>query len=135
MEKTRKVVEEPRVVVKKPQVVEQPKVEVKTPQTPQWEIKDRMYVLKGNKQPLLIFTGVQSDRVLPHHSDDLVEIAIQNEIEYSIYKYDDMGHTQILYFYEEEYAHKTGQTYTEEQAHKEEQCYKEEHTCKEEQTD
>jgi len=66
---------------------------------------------KGNKQPLLIFTGVQSDRVLPHHSDDLVEIAIQNEIEYSIYKYDDMGHTQILFFYEEEYAQKLTEFY------------------------
>ena len=66
---------------------------------------------KGNKQPLLIFTGVQSDRVLAHHSDDLVEIAIRNEIEYTIYKYDDMGHTQILYFYEEEYAQKLTEFY------------------------
>ena len=67
---------------------------------------------KGNKQPLLIFTGVQSDRVLTHHSDDLVEIAIQNEIEYSIHKYDDMGHTQILFFYEEEYAQKLTDFYS-----------------------
>ena len=66
---------------------------------------------KGSKQPLLIFTGVQSDRVLAHHSDDLVEIAIQNEIQYTIYKYDDMGHTQILYFYEEEYAQKLTEFY------------------------
>ena len=67
---------------------------------------------KSNKQPLLIFTGVQSDRVLPHHSDDLVEIAIENEIEYSIHKYDDMGHTQILFFYEEEYAQKLTDFYS-----------------------
>ncbi len=67
---------------------------------------------KGDKQPLLIFTGVQSDRVLSHHSDDLVEIAIQNEIEYSIHKYDDMGHTQILFFYEEEYAQKLTDFYS-----------------------
>ena len=59
---------------------------------------------RGNKQPLLIFTGLQSDRVLPHHSDDLVNIAEQNGIEYEIHKYDDMGHTQILYFYTEEYS-------------------------------
>jgi len=59
---------------------------------------------KSNKQPLLIFTGLKSDRVLPHHSDDLVDIAKQNNIEYNIYKYDDMGHTQILYFYTEEYS-------------------------------
>ncbi len=67
---------------------------------------------KGNKQPLLIFTGLQNDRVLPHHSDDLVEIAIQNDIEYSIHKYDDMGHTQILFFYEEEYAQKLTDFYS-----------------------
>ena len=59
---------------------------------------------KSNKQPLLIFTGLQSDRVLPHHSDDLVDIAKQNNIGYNIYKYDDMGHTQILYYYTEEYS-------------------------------
>ena len=59
---------------------------------------------KSNKQPILIFTGMQSDRVLPHHSDDLVNIAEQNNIKYNIKKYDDMGHTQILYFYTEEYS-------------------------------
>ena len=59
---------------------------------------------KGNKQPLLIFTGLLSDRVQPHHSDDLVNIAIQNNIEYGIHKYTDMNHTQILYFYTEEYS-------------------------------
>ena len=59
---------------------------------------------KGNKQPMLIFTGMRSDRILPHHSDDLVNIAEQNGIEYEIHKYDDMGHTQILYFYTQEYS-------------------------------
>tara|TARA_R100000152_G_C6778907_1_gene210001 strand:+ start:158 stop:994 length:837 start_codon:yes stop_codon:yes gene_type:complete len=53
MAKTKKVVKEPQVVVEEPQVVEQPKVEVKSPQAPTWEIKDRMYILKGNKQPLV----------------------------------------------------------------------------------
>ena len=43
-----------KVVVKTPQVVEQPKVEVKTKSHPEdnWEIKDRMYRLKGSKKPL-----------------------------------------------------------------------------------
>jgi len=66
---------------------------------------------KSNKQPLLIFTGVKSDRVLSHHSDDLVEIAKQNNIEYSINKYDDMGHTQVLYFYTDEYSLKLTEFY------------------------
>ena len=59
---------------------------------------------KGNKQPLLIFTGLMNERVQPHHSDDLVSIAIQNNIQYDIHKYTDMNHTQILYFYTEEYS-------------------------------
>ncbi len=61
-------------------------------------------LVKSNKQPLLIFTGLKSDRVLPHHSDDLINIATENDIEYSIYQYEDMGHTQILYYYTEEYS-------------------------------
>jgi prolyl oligopeptidase PreP (S9A serine peptidase family) len=59
---------------------------------------------KGNKQPMLIFTGMKSERVLPHHSDDLIEIANQNDIKYEIYKYDDMGHTEALFVYTEEYS-------------------------------
>jgi dipeptidyl aminopeptidase/acylaminoacyl peptidase len=66
---------------------------------------------KGNKQPLLIFTGLLSDRVQPHHSDDLVNIAIQNNIEYDIHKYSDMNHTQVLYFYTDEYSEKLSQFY------------------------
>ena len=61
-------------------------------------------LVKSSKQPLLIFTGLKSDRVLPHHSDDLINIATENDIEYSIYQYEDMGHTQILYYYTKEYS-------------------------------
>ena len=32
------------------------------------------------------------------------EIAKANDIDYNIYKYDGMGHTEILYFYTEEYS-------------------------------
>jgi len=45
-----------------------------------------------------------NERVLPHHSDDLVNIAIQNNIKYDIHKYTDMNHTQILYFYTDEFS-------------------------------
>ena len=43
-----------KVVIKTPQVVEQPKVKVKTKSHPEdnWEIKDRMYRLRGSKKPL-----------------------------------------------------------------------------------
>ena len=53
--KTKKVeVEEPQVqdVVETPPVVEQPKVRERVKPKNEWEIKDRIYNLKGGKQPL-----------------------------------------------------------------------------------
>ena len=55
--KTKKVeVKEPQiqeeVVVKEPQVVEQPKARERLKPSNEWEIKDRVYYLKGNKKPL-----------------------------------------------------------------------------------
>jgi len=55
--KTKKVeVEEPQiqeeVVVETPQVVEEPKVRERAKPKNEWEIKDRIYYLKGNKKPL-----------------------------------------------------------------------------------
>ena len=51
--KVEKPIVEETVVVEEP-VMETPKIEVKqkTPQKPKWEIKDRLYLLKGNKRPL-----------------------------------------------------------------------------------
>ena len=53
--KTKKVeVEEPQVqdVVETPPVVEQPKVRERVKPKNEWEIKDRLYILKGGKKPL-----------------------------------------------------------------------------------
>ena len=55
--KTKKVeVEEPQiqeeVVVKAPPVVEQPKARERVKPKNEWEIKDRLYILKGGKKPL-----------------------------------------------------------------------------------
>ena len=55
--KTKKVeVEEPQmqeeVVVKEPQVVEQPKARERIKPKNEWEMKDRLYVLKNGKKPL-----------------------------------------------------------------------------------
>jgi hypothetical protein len=57
MAKTKKVeVEEPQVqkevVVETPPVVEQPKARERKKPTNEWEIKDRIYLLKGGKKPL-----------------------------------------------------------------------------------
>jgi len=53
--KTKKVeVEEPQVqdVVETPQVVEQPKTRERVKPKNEWEVKDRLYMLKGGKRPL-----------------------------------------------------------------------------------
>jgi len=41
-----------KVVVETPPVVEQPKVRERIKPKNEWEIKDRLYILKGNKKPL-----------------------------------------------------------------------------------
>ena len=41
-----------QVVVETPQVVEQPKVRERVKPKNEWEIKDRLYILKGGKKPL-----------------------------------------------------------------------------------
>ena len=53
--KTKKVeVEEPQIqdVVETPRVVEQPKARERLKPTNEWEIKDRIYLLKGGKKPI-----------------------------------------------------------------------------------
>ena len=56
MAKTKKVeVEEPQiqeVAVETAPVVEQPKVRERKVPSNEWEIKDRIYLLKGGKKPL-----------------------------------------------------------------------------------
>ena len=53
-QETKKVEVEPQIqdVVETPQVVEQPKVRERKKPTNEWEIKDRLYILKGGKKPL-----------------------------------------------------------------------------------
>jgi hypothetical protein len=51
MAKTKNVVKEPQVVVKKPQVKKE--VVKKTTSTPIWEIKDRLYELMGSSKPIV----------------------------------------------------------------------------------
>ena len=42
------------VVVEAPQVVEKPKIEKPKVKKPEWELKDRVYFLKGKRQPLTL---------------------------------------------------------------------------------
>ena len=57
----------------------------------------------SNKQPLLIFNGKQSPRVLAHHTDDLIEAVSKYGISAEVNRYDDLSHTEVMYAYPEEF--------------------------------
>ena len=61
------------------------------------EITPQKALAIGNKQELLIVSNLLDERVLPHHRDDLVEIANGLNIEHSIIYYDDFGHVENIY--------------------------------------
>ena len=61
------------------------------------EITPQKALAIGNKQELLIVSNLLDERVLPHHRDDLVEIASGLNIEHSIIYYDDFGHVENIY--------------------------------------
>ena len=61
------------------------------------EITPQKALAIGNKQELLIVSNLLDERVLPHHRDDLVEIANDLNIEHSIIYYDDFGHVENIY--------------------------------------
>ena len=57
----------------------------------------------SKKQPILIFNGLKSDRVLPHHTDDLIKAANDNSIKTEIHRYD-VGHTRVMYEKPDEFS-------------------------------
>ena len=57
----------------------------------------------SNKQPILIFNGRLDKRVLPHHTDDLIDLAKSLDIEVEVYKYEDMGHVESIWVYTDEF--------------------------------
>ena len=66
----------------------------------------------GNKQPILIFNGMDNDRVLPHHTDDLIDSATELGIELEINRYEELGHTRVLYDYPKEFSIKLVQFFS-----------------------
>ena len=58
----------------------------------------------GNKQPILIFNGMLDERVLAHHTDDLIKIANENDIDVEAYRYEDMRHVQSIWVYTDEFS-------------------------------
>ena len=57
----------------------------------------------SNKQPLIIFNGKQSPRVLAHHTDDLIKAAENYGISTEVSRYDDLSHTEVMYAYPVEF--------------------------------
>jgi len=52
----------------------------------------------------LVFNGLLDTRVLAHHTDDLIKIANDNGVEITTYRYEDMGHVESLWGYNEEFG-------------------------------
>jgi hypothetical protein len=48
--------------------------------------------------------GLLDKRVLAHHTDDLIKIANDNGVEITTYRYEDMGHVESLWGYNEEFG-------------------------------
>ena len=61
------------------------------------EINPESALAMGNKQEILIVSNLLDQRVLPHHRDDLVDIANGLNIEHSIIYYDDFDHVENIY--------------------------------------
>ena len=67
------------------------------------EITPAKSLTMSNKQPILIFNGRLDKRVLPHHTDDLIDLAKSLDIEVEVYKYEDMGHVESIWVYTDEF--------------------------------
>lgn len=68
------------------------------------EVTPEVAIAGGNKQPILVFNGMLDKRVLAHHTDDLIKIANDNGVEITTYRYDDMGHVESLWGYNDEFS-------------------------------
>lgn len=68
------------------------------------EVTPEVAIAGGNKQPILVFNGMLDKRVLAHHTDDLIKIANDNGVEITTYRYEDMGHVESLWGYNEEFG-------------------------------
>ena len=68
------------------------------------EVSPEDGVSKGNKQPMIIFNGMDSDRVLSHHTDDLINAGNQYNVEMLINRYPELSHTEIMFVYPDEFS-------------------------------
>ena len=55
---------------------------------------------------MIIFNGVKSDRVLSHHTDDLITAGNRYNVEMFIHKYPELSHTEVMFMYPDEFLNK-----------------------------
>ena len=53
-----------------------------------------------------IFNRIKSDRVLSHHTDDLINAGNQYNVEMLINRYSELSHTEIMFVYPDEFLSK-----------------------------
>ena len=49
------------------------------------------------KNPMIIFNGIKSDRVLSHHTDDLINAGNKYNVEMLINRYPELSHRSYVY--------------------------------------
>ena len=69
------------------------------------EVSPEDGVSKG-KNPMIIFNGIKSDRVLSHHTDDLINAGNQYNVEMLINRYPELSHTEVMFVYPDEFLNK-----------------------------
>jgi len=62
--------------------------------------------VSAGRNPMIIFNGVKSDRVLSHHTDDLISAGNKYSVTMDIYRYEELSHTEVMYAYPDEFQNK-----------------------------
>ena len=62
--------------------------------------------VSAGRNPMIIFNGVKSDRVLSHHTDDLISAGNKYSVSMDIHRYEELSHTEVMYVYPDEFQKK-----------------------------
>ena len=62
--------------------------------------------VSAGRNPMIIFNGVKSDRVLSHHTDDLISAGNKYSVTMDIHRYEELSHTEVMYAYPDEFQKK-----------------------------
>ena len=62
--------------------------------------------VSAGRNPMIIFNGVKSDRVLSHHTDDLISAGKKFSVKMDVNRYEELSHTEVMYAYPDEFRDK-----------------------------